>query len=71
MDILTYGVPLWAILLWAIFMALVQALPRPSETDGKPYVIFYQFLHGLSINVKLLFDPIGKKKSEGATLSGI
>lgn len=57
MDILTQEIPLWAILSYLIYMAAVQALPRPDETSGKGYVFLYGFLHLLAINLKLAFDP--------------
>lgn len=60
MDLLNQPIPLWMILCYMVFMALVQAFPQPTGADGKPYTILYQFLHGLSMNVKLLFDPIKK-----------
>ena len=57
MDLLNQAIPLWVLVAWAVFMAFVQAVPRPTETSGLAYTIFYQFLHGMSVNVKLLFDP--------------
>lgn len=57
MELLQQGVPFWALGAYLIFMAAVQALPRPDEDSSKFYVWMYSFLHLLSINVKLAIDP--------------
>ena len=62
MDLLQHPIPLWAILAYAVYMAVVQALPRPEASDGKGYVFLYQFLHLLAMNLALVVDP---KKGKG------
>lgn len=57
METLSVSIPLWVLLLYIIYSAAVQALPRPDETCTKKYVWFYQFTHLLAGNLALFFDP--------------
>ncbi len=54
------AIPLWALVVWVVFMCAVQALPRPTLTDSKWYIFLYRFGHLLSLNIALVLDP--KKK---------
>lgn len=64
MDIFQQQIPLWMVLAYGVFMAAVQALPRPTNGDTKMYVFMYQFLHLLSVNIVLALKP--KKDSPEA-----
>ena len=70
MDFLNQGIPLWLVLVWGVFMALVQALPRPVEGDAKYYVVLYRFLHGLSVNLKPMLDPVKRSPTAGPVVPG-
>jgi hypothetical protein len=63
----THGIPIWYVLVYMIYMAAVQSLPRPDETSGKLYVFLYGFMHLLSINLNLAFDP--RKQSDTAIIA--
>lgn len=42
---------------YLVFMAAVQALPRPTDKSSAFYTWFYQFVHLLAMNLKLVADP--------------
>lgn len=67
MDILNQQIPLWVALVYLVYTAAVQALPRPDATSGKGYVFLYSFLHLLGMNLALAFDP---KKASPAPRPG-
>lgn len=54
---LNQAVPVYWLVIYAVYAAFVQALPRPDETSGKLYTFFYSFAHALALNVRLAFDP--------------
>lgn len=60
MNLLTQEIPFWIVALYLVYMAAVQALPRPDSASGKGYVFLYGFFHALAFNLALAFDP--KKK---------
>lgn len=59
-DLWAVAIPLWAIIVWIVFMCAVQALPRPTANDSRWYIFLYRFGHLLSMNIALALDP--KKK---------
>jgi hypothetical protein len=54
--------PLECFSAYVVFMAAVQALPRPTEASGALYVWLYRFLHLLAVNLRLAAKP---RKSNG------
>jgi hypothetical protein len=65
MDLLQYDIPIWILLAYMVFMAAVQALPRPSETSSARYTWLFQFLHLLSANIKIAADPRKRENGKG------
>jgi len=61
LDILTNGIPLWAVAGYFFFMALVGAMPKPPDGGSMWYQFVYSFLHILSANIKHATDTIIKK----------
>jgi len=56
-ELLNTGIPIWMVICWMLFMALVQGAPRPRETSSTAYVWLYGSLHWLSVNWKLALNP--------------
>mgnify|MGYP001594517147 CR=1 FL=1 len=57
MDILNQDVPLWVVVAYLIYGAVIQALPRPGATEGKAYTFLYGFAHALANNFALAYSP--------------
>lgn len=56
-ELLNTSIPIWIVLGYLGFMALVQGMPRPKEAAATWYVWLYGSLHWLSANWKLAFNP--------------
>jgi len=56
-ELLNTGIPIWIVLGYLCFMALVQGMPRPREMAATWYVWLYGSLHFFAVNLKLAFNP--------------
>ena len=50
MDILTYDVPLWGVLLYFLIASAIGALEAPTEKNGPFYRWFFSFANHFAAN---------------------
>ena len=69
-QILGYGIPLWVIICYYVFMSIVSGMPTPNDKDGKLYVWAFGTLHALSANLERARVGFAKGNGNG-TLFGV